>query len=467
MSGERNQNIIRGSRSTTLCRFISKPGGCRAGTKCTFSHDVADVTNWREKADLSPEDAMNEEVNNAVDKGNLDELFKKMESSAEVYNKYYRAVEFKFYKVSVWKLSNMSISKNIFKTITTTEIKLGDKELPHGYMPICLHFLFCGLAANMYNEAECDNDIRRMNDCFDEIIDYISSEFKENYKDLLMNITKYYNPIQKNNVIDTLIYYLANKIMYEFKIGLGQSTFDSLMNKKNLHMMTGEEYFNNRTIDSDALKIKINRKFEKIIRSSRDDNKIKNQEKCEFLISDIEQKIALFKDTFFVKKERVKKLFGHLKPIDRFNNLLKDILKGTNPFGIPCNHIVLGQLFSLIKHNFNDTKEDKINIILSKLPKNLLNSDQLVREFKSSDNISFLWMYIKNSIKLDNILSVCPPVLYEFFKDENRGIRAAYIGEYMAEFDRIYTASSATIRLELIEVLSKAEHKFDFIIKLY
>jgi hypothetical protein len=467
MSGERNQNIIRGGRSSTLCRFINAPGGCRAGRSCTYSHDVADVTNWRERVILSPEDAMNEEINNAIEKGNLDELFEKMESSQEIYNTYYRSVEFAFYKVAVWKLKKMSITKKIFEKITTSEINLGYKVLAHGYMPICLHFLFCGLAANMYNEAECDDDIRDMNNCFDEIIEYISLEFKENYKDLLMNITEYYNPIQKNNVIDTVIYYLANKIMYEFKIGLDESVFNSLINKRNLHMMTGEEYFNNRTIDPDVLKIKIHRKFEKIIRSSRDDNKIKNEKKCYFLISDIDRKIELFKDTFFVRRERVKKLFEHVKPIDQFNNLLKNILKDPNTFGIPYNQVVLGQLFSLITKYFNDTKEDKINIILSKLPKNLSNADQLVKDFKSNDNISYLWMYIKNSIKLDNILSACPVVLYEFFKEENRGIRSAYIGEYMTEFDSIYSTSPIQIRLELIEVLSKADYKFDFILKRY
>jgi hypothetical protein len=231
--------------------------------------------------------------------------------------------------------------------------------------------------------------------------------------------------------------------------------------------MTGEEFFNDRTKDLDALKIKINRKFEKIIKSSKDDNKIKNQKKCDFLISNIEEKITNFRYQFFIKKERVKILFGHIKPIDKFNNLLKSILKESNIFGIPFNQVVLGQLFSLIEREFKDTKGDKINIILSKLPINLSNADQLISDFNTTGNISFLWMYIKNSVKLNNILSACPPILYEFFKEKNLAKKAAYTGEYMAEFDRIYTASTVTIRLELIEILSKAKYTFDFIIKLY
>jgi hypothetical protein len=114
---------------------------------------------------------------------------------------------------------------------------------------------------------------------------------------------------------------------------------------------------------------------------------------------------------------------------------------------------------------FTDSIEEKINLILSKLPKDLSNPDQLIKDFKSNDNISYLWTYLKNSITLENILSICPPILYEFFKEEIRGIREAYIGEYMTTFDYIYSTSSAPIRKELIEILSKADYKFDFILK--
>jgi hypothetical protein len=137
------------------------------------------------------------------------------------------------------------------------------------------------------------------------------------------------------------------------------------------------------------------------------------------------------------------------------------LLDSKTRFGTAFSSPILGDLLDLITANFMDTKEEKINLILSKLSKDLLNSTYIFDVFNEKRHISYLWIHIKNSITLENILSMWPPVLYKFLKEENTGIRDSYTGEYMAIFYHIYSTSSEPIKKELIEILSKADYKFD------
>jgi hypothetical protein len=453
MSGARNNNITSDSiKKTTLCRFMSSKSGCKNGKSCKFSHNVVEVENWRLKADLSPKELIKEEVNKAVQYNNLNDLFKKMLSSEEDYNKYFSAVESKFYNISIWKLHKKSINKEIFNNIEKDKVELDKVILPYGYMPLCLYFLFQGIAAKIYNEGSSEQNIREIEECFDEIIDYTASHYKTEYKNILKVVAKYINPAYDYNIFDTSAYYICNKIIQQFKMDLSNEDFKLLMtdNVKNIF------YMRSKNID------KIINKYEYKYSLIKDED---TDKKLEFCKLDIERKIKLFNFCFFEESSRPKIFKITVKPIEQYNKILVNILKDSNKFGTPYNQIVLGQLFSLIKMYFSDSIEEKINLILSKLPKDLSNPDQLIKDFKSNNNISYLWLYIKKSITLENILSICPPVLYEFFNEEIRGIREAYIGEYMTTFDYIYSTSSKPIQIELIEILSKADYKFDFILK--
>jgi len=453
MSGARNNNITSDSiKKTTLCRFMSSKSGCKNGKSCKFSHNVAEVENWRLKADLSPKELIKEEVNKAVQYNNLNELFKKMLSTEENYNKYFSAVESKFYNISIWKLHKKSINKEIFDNIKKDEVKLGDVILPYGYMPLCLYFLFQGIAAKIYNEGSYEQNIREMEECFDEIIDYTATKYKDQYINVLKMVAEYSNPSYDYNIIKTSTYYFCDKIIQQYKMDLSNEDYKLLMNDE------VKKIFDDRSKDIDNIKKKYEYKFGSI----KDADSEKN---LNFCVSDIERKIKLFKFSFFEESSRPKIFKITMKPIEQYNKLLEKILNETNKFGTPYNQVILGQLLSLIKMYFTDSTEEKINLILSKLPKDISNAYLLIKDFKSNDNISYLWSYIKNSITLENILSICPPILYEFFKEEVRGIREAYIGEYMTTFEYIYSISSVHIKKELIEILSKADYKFDFILK--
>ncbi len=68
MSGARNNNTTSDSiKKTTLCRFMSSKSGCKNGKLCKFSHNVAEVENWRLKADLSPKELIKEEIKNILE----------------------------------------------------------------------------------------------------------------------------------------------------------------------------------------------------------------------------------------------------------------------------------------------------------------------------------------------------------------------------------------------------------------
>ena len=454
MSEERNDNITKDSikNKITLCRFISSKSGCKNGTSCKFSHNVSEVGNWRLKAELSPKELIKDEVNKAVQYNNLNDLFKKMLSTEEDYNKYFSVVESKFYNISIWKLHKKSINKEIFDNIKKDEVELDEVILPYGYMPICLYFLFKGIAAKIYNEGSSEQNIREIEECFDEIIDYTATKYKDQYINVLKMVAEYSNPSYDYNIIKTSTYYFCDKIIQQYKMDLSNEDFKLLMTDD------VKKIFDDRSKDIDSIKKKYQYKYSSI----KDADSVKN---LEFCIKDIERKIKLFKFSFFEESSRPRTFKIELKPIDKFNKLLPNILNETNKFGTPYNQVILGQLFSLIKMYFIDSKEEKINIILSKLPKDLSNSYQLFKDFKSNNNLSYLWIHIKNSITLENILSIYPPVLYEFFKVEDSGKRESYIGEYITAFEYIYIKCSAPIKKELIEIISKADYKFDFILK--
>jgi hypothetical protein len=458
MSEERNDNINKDSikNKPTLCRFISTRDGCKNGTSCTFSHNVSEVENWRLKAELSPKQLIKDEVDKAVQSNNLNELFNKMLSTEENYNKYFSAVESKFYNISTWKLQKKSIKKQIFENIEKGEVELDEVILPYGYMPICLYFLFKGLAAKMYNEGTSNDENIKIEECVDEIMQCITDYYKKECADVLKMVTEYQNPKYNYNIIETATFYFSTKIIKEFKMSLSTDDFKLLITDN------VKKIFDDRSKDIDNIKKKYEQNFNK---SSDSDS----AEKLKFCINDIEIKIKEFNFNFFVVASRPRTFKIELKPIDKFNKILLNsdnepgryILKDLTIFGTPYNQVVVGQLLSLIKLYFMDSIEDKINLILSKLPKDILNANQLIIDFKSTDNISYLWSYIKNSITLENILSICPPILYEFFKEEKLGIRESYTGEYMTIFYTIHSTSSKPIQKELIEILSKADYKFD------
>jgi hypothetical protein len=369
----------------------------------------------------------------------------------ENYNKYFSAVESKFYSISTWKLQKKSIKKQIFENIEKGEVELDEVILPYGYMPICLYFLLKGLAAKIYNEGTSNDKNSELGECVDEIMQCITDYYNKEYADVLKMVAEYQNPKYNYNIIETATFYFSTRIVKEFKMILSTDDFKLLMTDN------VKKIFDDRSKDTDNIKKKYEQNFNK---SSDPDS----AEKLKFCIKDIENKIKEFNFNFFVVASRPKLSIVPANPLKKFNETLSTILLDSKTrFGTVFSSPILGDLLDLITANFMDTKEEKINLILSKLSKDLLNSTYIFDVFNEKRHISYLWIHIKNSITLENILSMWPPVLYKFFKEENRGIRDSYTGEYMDIFDHIYNTSSEPDKKKLIEILSKADYKFDLI----
>jgi hypothetical protein len=139
-------------------------------------------------------------------------------------------------------------------------------------------------------------------------------------------------------------------------------------------------------------------------------------------------------------------------------------LKASNKFGIPYERGILIELFNQINMNFKDKADEKINLILSKLPNNLFNVDQLIKDFKEKGYTEHLWKFMMNSINEDTPLSFCQPLLYEFFK-ASVGLREACMGEYIMKLQNIYDNLKADKKIEFSDLLTSSKLEVEILDK--
>ena len=77
-----NSNIL---SNKTKCKFFNTPTGCKNKDKCPFSHEI---DNWRESVELTPDEKIKKEVADAIMKGTLNDVFYKMVTNSDDYEKY-------------------------------------------------------------------------------------------------------------------------------------------------------------------------------------------------------------------------------------------------------------------------------------------------------------------------------------------------------------------------------------------
>jgi len=455
---------VESNNKKKLCNFFKTPKGCKNGAMCKFAHED---TNWRETVELSPEEKLKDEVIKAIRYGTSSDIFNKMLSSEEDYNKYYNLVENQFRGIAIWKLQNKSINKNLFQTLEHFNIPFGeDSYLPYGYMPLCLHFLFAGLAWKTFDGSTDIAGYRAIEGCIDEIIDSISTIYKEEYKDVLKMTAQYCNPKYGDNIAHTAAYFLCDKILYHIKEQLSPEDFNELIMENNVENQNVRQVFESRRSEIEKLKEAYKYKYESNIRRAGNnfDDKKKAEQMYEFNLSDLNRKIKYFEDQFFIEYERVKFKFVANDVEARFNTLLSTLLKAPNKFGIPYERGILIELFNQINMNFKDKVDEKINIILSKIPNNLFNVDQLIKDFKEKGYTEHLWKFTMNSINEDTPLSFCQPLLHEFFK-ASVGLREACMGEYIMKLQNIYDNLKADKKIEFSDLLTSSKLEVEILDK--
>jgi len=438
---EFNLNITNNKKQQ--CKFFNTKMGCK-NRNCSFLHITID--NWRNiiKTELSPEEQISEEVKLASKTNSMNDIFKKMCTSNDDYKKYYFEVEKIFRGIAVWKLEKISIEKNLINTIDSRNVEINIKLedgsidngiLPYGYIPLCLFFIFNGIAWKLFDGAPDSQTQRETESCLDEIIDIISKIYsKEEYKEIIKTMILYCNPESYATIGHISIGYLCDIVLIHIKSQLSLEEFEIFLNEKTKDDETCRNWLDwNIENNNEYILKRYKYKYDRSIQIAK--NNIEKQAKAkkiyDFNILTFNKKINIINIEIFSKGERKRIIMKEIDVNQRFNDALNLLMGQENKFGRPYNQTIFTKLISLINHSFKDTVDEKIKLILEKIPANLFNGNQLIIQFKENDYITNLWKYTLSTISMKNPMSFCPPLLHEFFKESNNGIKEAYIGEYI------------------------------------
>jgi hypothetical protein len=66
-----------------------------------------------------------------------------------------------------------------------------------------------------------------------------------------------------------------------------------------------------------------------------------------------------------------------------------------------------------------------------------MNPLQIIQTFKKFNHIDSLWSFLLKSVSNKTAETCCVELLKQFFKEENRGLREGYIGEYLKKLSDI------------------------------
>ncbi len=456
-----------------LCKFFRSKTGCKNGSKCPFIHDDL---NWREqsKEELKPSEIIARDVKVAILNGSLNDIFYKMLTDPVEYKKYYSELVMQFRGIAIWKLNKKSIKRDLFELITTNPIELSDDiYLEYGYLPFCLHFVFKGMAWKVFDGA-CDvfGD-KEIEGCIDEVIDIVSTIYSGyDYNNIIREMVNFVHPSSQETILHVATYYLCDKILAHIKSNLGDlkyfelrkeysveelnemkeddpmeydnminEEFNKLVAEKNKENQNVKEIYEFRKNNQDVMKDKYKAKLTKAlsnVKFSKNPTEKEQHVKSVYKhnVESIEIKLkSIYNELYPIIMKKVSKFANtditHL--VDKlFNSELNLLLKSSNRFGTPIDMLALTKLIDLIKNQFSNNMEEKLNLVLAKFPIDLFIPDRANEEFRKNNLSQLVWKFIINTISSDNPLSYCPPLLLDLLMNEpNLGKKEAYIGEYV------------------------------------
>jgi hypothetical protein len=439
------------------CKYFNTKTGCKNGAMCKFLHES--IENWRSiiKVKLSPEEEIREEIKFAIINRSLNDIFKKMVTSNDDYQKYYSEMEKQFRGVATWKLIKRSIKTDLINTIHSKNVELDDGILPYGYIPLCLFFIFSGLSWKIFDGASDNVSQFEIESYIDEVIDIVSGMYSnEDYRDIIKTVTLYCNPSTYATLGHIVTSNLCDTIMSHIKNQLSPEDFNTFLEQKTNKDETLRDWFEeNKENNNEKNMQRYKWKYENLIKNARGNtDKLALAKKIyDYNIAKITHKSKIFSLEIFNISDTViqRKVFisSQVDYDKLFNTELSNLLLSENRFGKPYNQQIFIKLINWIRMYFN-MNDEKINIIFSKIPSNLCNSDQLIKQCKEYKCIQNLWTYILSTISFDTPFSYCSPILNEFFKEINIGIREAYIGEYIHKVQFIYNSLTSENKILFI-----------------
>jgi hypothetical protein len=248
---ERNFNVLAG-RQNQICSFFLR-GICSNGKACKFRHTQnVDV-------EISPQQQIINEIDIAVNRRNLSQIFQKMLlNKNNEYKKYYNEIHMKFRGYSVMKLRRQSVvdmflghedkrnhtfDQSIFKY---RNLKLDDTILPYGFIPFLFHFFIMGFAWNTFQGAKDIQEQSDIDECYIEFTAQLQKRYTNTeYDDIVRDACEFVDPDTKENMIMVSSHYLCDRVVVDIKevfknIKRRQYTLEELSEER---IEVGEEKF--------------------------------------------------------------------------------------------------------------------------------------------------------------------------------------------------------------------------------
>jgi hypothetical protein len=270
----------------------------------------------------------------------------------------------------------------------------------------------------------------------------------------------YVNPSNYTTVGHMITEYYADKLICHIKEQLSEEDFSTFLKEKTKKNQTMKDWFDFNNDNKTVILDKYKYKYEKEIKYMKNnEEKYKTElalakQKYEYNLSTIDTKIKYFYDAIFNQSRSSSPTFTANIDYDKlFNSKLDNLLKSENKFGIPYDQEVMITLLNWIPMFYSNCTEEKINMILDKLPSNLFNCNKLIDQFKRFGYIVQLWNHTLSTITKNKPISYCTELLLEFFKEEKKGIREAYFGEYINKLTIIYETLNTHERNEFIQLI--------------
>jgi hypothetical protein len=472
---EQNQNIVRdfnglSGRQNQLCKFFLL-GICKKGKACTFSHAQ------QKEVVLNDQQIIINEIDTAVSRRQLGDIFAKMLTNKDDYHKYYNEIHMKFRGYSVMKLKKQSIvdtflgrenkqkhtfDESIFKY---RNLNLDGMKLDYGFIPFLFHFFIMGFAWNTFQGAKDMTEEGTITECYDEFVSQLQKRYTDKeYDNIVREACEFVDSESKEN----MIIYLCDRVVVDIKdvfkkikrqnytaeelseerLEVGEENFNKFINQ-DFTAFINDEYnalkenafhlFLKRKDNPEVAYQKYQEKKDKAIFRARGDIKLiaDANQRYDYNISQYQRKVNIFYNSIFNENISRKKLI--LLDINWdaiFLSKLGMFVGTKNKFGTRCNPDILSELFRILTDELSLKKDTYMKMIINIIPKDLMNAPQIIKVFKDKNMIDYLWNALLVSITVETKNTFCPELLKEFLKEPTRGLQEAYASQYAMKIDQ-------------------------------
>jgi hypothetical protein len=451
-----------------VCKFFVA-GNCTR-TNCDFRHD--------NKAEISSKQKIINEIELAYKRGRFEDIFEKMliNENGE-YELYYNEFHMKFRGYSVMKLSKQSITKTIIDTIPKEN---------HSMMAFLFHFIMNGFSWNTFQGAKDTEENNKVIECFDEIVSQLQKKYtNEEYDLIILQACDFVDPETQENILMVASHYLCDIVVSHIKDAFKNIKRNKLIkNSSNNRLTMGEEKYNEflsqeftdfihneknaeghnafalyeeRVNNPGVAYQKYDEKRNKAIIRAKNNKSIIQEAnlRYEYNIKQYKIRLSIFYNSIFNENIKRKAIVTNAIDYDKlFNAKLPELLGMKSRFGTRCDPNILSTLFHWINNELTTKKEKYMKLIIEKLPNDLLNSREILKLFKDSMLIDYLWSAIINSVSFENPDSKYVTLLNEILMNKEKpGLQEAYVCQYLEQIIELAKGMNTPSKQEFIEII--------------